>query len=86
MSNHAGGLLVNQVLLSAKKAGFFESVSHKKKREFLKEVLDAAVWCQDCNPNEILQGLGAEFGTCSGCLKETDVLEDDLCVECKPCT
>lgn len=81
MSNHVGGHMLNEVLQEAIEQDVFKKIGKRKTRHFLEKVLEVG-WDYDCNPDEILEGIGEELGICYCCTKFKDDLRDGMCAEC----
>lgn len=83
MSNHSGSYMLNSVLETANDMGILKKIGKKKTQEFILEVLDIARH-YDCNPGEILEGIGQECGVCSCCSSASDDIDEEgLCPKCR---
>ena len=81
VSNHSGSYMLNGVLRLLDEASVFEQLGREGTRNLALKILDIS-WDHDCNPGEILEGIGERVGVCYICGDAADEFIDDECREC----
>ena len=66
MSNHSGSYMLNVMLALLERESFFSEIGPEKTEEFLRHIHSLS-WDYDCNPGEILDGIGERLAICYTC-------------------
>jgi hypothetical protein len=82
MSNHSGSYLLNNIITIMDGYQIFDVLGREKTQQFVIEIVKKAQRQDDCNPGEILDGLGEKLGVCYYCLKPANEFIDGLCLNC----
>ena len=82
MSNHSGSYMLNEVLELLEKNGVFKFLGEDKTENFISKIIRLSDR-HDCNPGEILEGIGERLGFCRCCANKTKDLEHGQCVNCR---
>ncbi|MBS2039247.1 hypothetical protein JST97_29960 [bacterium] len=83
MANHRSSFMLNSVLKILDRNGVFNQVDRGLVQKALLEVASYATEEQDCNPAQVLDELGPQFGLCYSCLKaHPQVSRGGLCAAC----
>ena len=81
MSNHVGGYILNHVLRTLDEESLFEYLGRERTQNITLNVLRLSRE-YDCNPGEVLEGIGQRTGVCYLCERAADDFVGDLCKEC----
>ena len=81
VSNHSGSYMLNGVLRLLDEASVFEHLGREGTQCLALKILDLS-WDHDCNPGEILGGIGERVGVCYMCGAPADEFVGDECIEC----
>lgn len=83
MANHRSSFMLNSVLKILEKNGIFKAADPQTVQKALLEVTTYATEEQDCNPAQVLDELGPQYGLCHGCLKAfPQVSRGGMCAAC----
>ena len=82
MSNHSGSHMLNSMLALLERESFFSEIGPEKTEEFFRH-LYALSWDYDCNPGEILDGIGERLAICNTCFRLSKGLVHGTCVSCR---
>jgi hypothetical protein len=82
MSNHTGSYMLNEVLELLEKHHVFDQLGRERRQQVVLEMVELSR-DYNCNPDEILYGIGERLGICFDCLKPAQELEDGDCRECR---
>ena len=81
MSNHSGSYMLNSMLIMLERESFFSEIGPEKTEEFFRH-LYALSWDYDCNPGEILDGIGERLAICDACFALSE-LDHGRCASCR---
>ena len=81
MSNHTGGYLLNHVLRTLDEESLFEHLGRERTQNITLNFLRFSMK-HDCNPGEVLAGMGQRTGVCHYCTQAADEFVGDVCKEC----
>jgi len=81
MSNHSGSYMLGDVLELLDENKIFEMVGKDETLSLIKDIIRISDR-YDCNPGEILDGVGERLGICYYCLNYAEKLERGLCPNC----
>ncbi len=82
MSNHSGSHMLNSMLARLEREAFFSDIGPEKTEEFFRHIY-ALSWDYDCNPGEILDGIGERLAICDTCFTLSKGLVDGTCASCR---
>ena len=82
MSNHDGSYMLNEVLHLLDRAKVFEKLGKKDSQRLLLDLIKISDQ-HDCNPGEILEGIGEKLGICYCCRRTAEDLEGGICGKCR---
>ena len=82
MSNHSGSYMLNDVLKVLERESVFEFLSKVKTQAIIHEITEIARYQADCNPGEILEGIGERLSICYCCQKSAEEFREGLCRSC----
>ncbi len=83
MSNHWGSYMLNEVIGLLNREQVFDLLGKTRTQRIVLEMLSRATEEYDCNPGEVLKGLGATLGLCHYCRSPADTVVADLCQKCR---
>ena len=81
MSNHVDGYILNHVLRTLDEESLFDYLGRKRTQNITLNFLRLSRE-YDCNPGEVLEGIGQRTGVCYLCERAADDFVGDLCKEC----
>ena len=81
MSNHSGSYMLNEILKTLLSHSVFESLETEKTQSIVLALLKIAD-DYDCNPGEILEGIGERLGVCYYCQSAAQDFRDGVCLNC----
>jgi len=83
MSNHHGSYMLNDILKLLDQSSVFEALGRQRTQTLVLEIIKISL-DDDCNPGEILKGLGERLGVCYYCREPANEFDDnvDICKEC----
>ena len=82
MSNHSGSHMLNSMLARLEQEAFFSEIGPEKTEEFFRHIC-ALSWDYDCNPGEIMDGIGERLAICNTCLGPSEELDHGRCASCR---
>ena len=82
MSNHSGSYMLNSMLVMLERESFFAEIGPEKTTEFFRH-LCALSWDYDCNPGEIMDGIGELLAICDECFTPSEDLDRGRCASCR---
>ena len=82
MSNHSGSRMLNSMLARLEQEAFFSEIGPKKTEEFFRHI-HALSWDYDCNPGEIMDGIGERLAICDSCFSPSEDLDHGTCASCR---
>ena len=82
MSNHSGSYMLNDVLNILDKESIFEHLGRERTQNLALKILDLS-FDYDCNPGEILEGIGDRVGVCYMCRNRSDEFIGNVCKKCR---
>jgi len=82
MSNHAGSYLLNEVLQLLERRGVFDFLGKEGAQELVLEIVRLS-GRYDCNPGEILDGVGERLAICPWCMSPRADLVEGICRRCR---
>ena len=81
MSNHSSSYMLNDVLKMLDQYSVFDALGKEKTQSLVLEIIKISYQC-DCNPGEILDGIGEHIGICHYCMNPADDFHDGVCKKC----
>lgn len=81
MSNHSGSHMLNHVLKTLDQYAVYDFLGKEKTALLVRDILKLS-WNHDCNPGEILDGIGERLGICRYCQEPADEFQDGICKAC----
>ena len=83
MSNHSGSYMLNEIIKRLlEESNVFNLLGREKTQQLVLDIIGIS-FDYDCNPGEILEGLGERLGICYYCLKPAENFEDGVCANCR---
>ena len=81
MSNHSGSYMLNKVLNMLLSHSAFDCLDAEKTQSIVLALLKIAD-DYDCNPGEILEGIGERLGVCYYCQSAAQNFRERVCLNC----
>ena len=86
MSNHSGSYMLNDVLHLLNEQSVFDFLGKEKTQKLVLDIIMKSHQ-YDCNPGEILEGLGEQIGVCYSCCETAEEFShekhyDGICKRC----